>query len=104
MAPKVDSGATHTEDRLGGQVLMLKLGISTDLEIHLYPDSAARIAAATVLDRSQFVDGLANQTIRRERTLIESANLIGLLTSINGHKRERVSNAIESGPPQAASR
>jgi hypothetical protein len=40
------------------------------------------------------------QTIKRERTLIESGNLIGLLTSINAHQRERVSDALMAGAPQ----
>ena len=42
----------------------------------------------------------AQQTIERERTLIESSNVIGLLTSLNSHQRERVSDAIMAGAPQ----
>ena len=79
---------------------MVKIGLSAQLEVHVYPDSAARIADAAKLDRSQFVSGAAEQTIRRERTLIESANLLAMLTSINSHQRERVSDALTAGPPQ----
>jgi hypothetical protein len=46
------------------------------------------------------VSGTGPQTIKREKTLIESVNVIGLLTSINAHQRERVSDALTAGPPQ----
>ncbi|HEY7395524.1 MAG TPA: hypothetical protein VH559_11805, partial [Gemmatimonadaceae bacterium] len=100
LAPKIDSTAKPAEQALGGTPLMLKIGLSAQLEVHLFPDSAARLAAASKLDRKDFVSGTAPQTIKRERTLIESANLIGLLTSINAHQRERVSDALVAGPPQ----
>ena len=100
LAPKIDSTAKPSEQTLGGTPLMLKIGLSAQLEVHLFPDSAARLAAASKLDRTNFVSGTAPQTIKRERTLIESANLIGLLTSINAHQRERVSDALVAGPPQ----
>ena len=100
LAPKIDSTAKPSERTLGGTPLMLKIGLSAQLELHLYPDSASRVAAAAKVDRKEFVSGTAPQTIKRERTLIESANLIGLLTSINAHQRERVSDALIAGPPQ----
>jgi hypothetical protein len=101
LAPKVDSTANPQDAALGGTPLMLKIGLSARLELHLYPDSASRRTAAAKLDRTDLVSGTATQTIKRERTLIESANLIGLLTSINAHQRERVSDALVAGPPQA---
>lgn len=100
LAPHVDSTAEPNEKSLGGSPLILKIGVSAVLELHFYADSTARAAAASALDRTQFVSGTAPQTIKRERTLIESMNLIGLLTSINGHQRERVSDALLAGPPQ----
>jgi hypothetical protein len=100
LAPKIDSPAKPSEPMLGGTALVLKIGLSAQLELHLYADSASRVAAASKLDRREFVSGTAPQTIKRERTLIESANLIGLLTSINAHQRERVSDALVAGPPQ----
>lgn len=100
LAPKVDSGAKSAEAALGGSPLLLKIGLSAQLEVRLFADSAARVAAGAKLDRTQFVNGTAQQTIKRERTLIESANLIGILTSINSHQRERVSDALTAGPPQ----
>jgi len=100
LAPTVDSTPKPSEGALGGTPLVLKIGRSAQLELHLFPDSASRVAAAAKLDRKDFVSGTAPQTIKRERTLIESANLIGLLTSINPHQRERVSDALIAGPPQ----
>jgi hypothetical protein len=100
LAPQIDSTAKPAEQTLGGRLMMLRIGLSAQLEVHLFPDSAARLAAASKLDRKNFVSGTAPQTIKRERTLIESANLIGLLTSINAHQRERVSDALLAGPPQ----
>jgi hypothetical protein len=100
LAPKIDSTTKPSELTLGGTPLVLRIGLSAQLELHLYPDSASRVAAASKLDRRAVVSGTAPQTIKRERTLIESANLIGLLTSINAHQRERVSDALVAGPPQ----
>jgi hypothetical protein len=100
LAPKVDSLAKASETALSGRHLVLRIGLSAQLELYFYADSAARVADAAKLDRTALVTGTAPQTIKRERTLIESANLIGLLTSINSHQRERVSDALTAGPPQ----
>lgn len=89
---------------LTGQSFVLRFGANAHLEVFLYPDSTARIADAAKLDRKQFVSGTAPQTIRRERTLIENGNLIGLLTSLNDRLRERVSDALTAGAPQPPSR
>jgi len=99
LVPHVDSSATPQEKELTGRPLIMKLGPAT-LEVYVYPDSGARIADGKKLDRTKFVDALAQQTIARERTLIESANIIGLLTSLNSHQRERVSDALTAGAPQ----
>jgi hypothetical protein len=100
VAPKVDSTAKPREKALSGRPLVLKIGINAQLELFFYADSAARVADAAKLDRKALVSGTAPQTMKRERTLIESANLVGLLTSINAHQRERVSDALTAGPPQ----
>ena len=102
LAPRVDSSAKPSEKALAGRPMILKIGLSAQLELHLYPDSSARVADMRKLDRSQFVTGTGPQTIKRERTLIESANLVGLLTSINAHQRERVADALTAGPPQSS--
>jgi hypothetical protein len=79
---------------------MLNIGQSAALEVHIYADSTARIADEKKLNRTDFVGVGAQQTMRQERTLIESDNVLALLTSLNDHQRERVSDAITAGPPQ----
>ena len=101
LAPHVDSAATPEEKSLTGRPQVIKVGLSAKLEVFYYPDSIARIADAKKLDRSQFVGPDAEQTIKRERLLIETVNMIGLFTSINGHQRDRLADAILAGPPQA---
>jgi hypothetical protein len=102
LAPRVDTSATPTEKSLSAHPLVVKIGLTSSLELFLYADSAARIADAKKLDRTQLVLPGAALTINRERTLIETVNLIGLLTSLNEHQRERVSDALLAGPPQAS--
>ena len=102
LAPELDSSATPEEKSLHGSGMVIKIGRSARLEVFLYADSAARAADEAHLDRSQLVTDTTPQTMRRERTLIENANLVGLLTSINDHQRERVSDALTAGPPQPA--
>lgn len=104
LAPHLDSTATPEEKALSGQAFVVKIGSTARLEVFLYADSAARLADEKKLDRSKLVGATAPQTILRERTLIENANLVGLLTSINDHQRERVSDALTAGPPQPSSR
>jgi hypothetical protein len=100
LALHVDSGKSPHEKTLIGKPIVISLGNSAQLEVFVYPDSTSRIADGQKLDRSALVNATAELTIKRERTLIESANLIGLLTSISSHQRERVSDALTAGPPQ----
>ena len=104
LAPHVDSTGTATEKSLTGRPFLIKFGTTSRLEIFLYADSTARIADAAKLDRTVLVGATGQQTLRRERTLIENANLIGLLTSINDRLRERVSDALTAGAPQPTAR
>lgn len=97
---KIDSGAKPKEKALTGKALVMTLGRGATLEVYLYPDSMARVADGAKLDRAHLVNATAEQTIERERTLIESSNVIGLLTSLSTHQRERVSDALLAGPPQ----
>jgi hypothetical protein len=105
LAPHLDSAATPDEKSLSGSAsaFAVKIGSLARLEVFLYPDSAARIADEKKLDKTKLVGATAPQTMMRERTLIENANLVGLLTSINDHQRERVSDALTAGPPQPPS-
>lgn len=101
IAPHLDSTATVEEKTLsGGQSFVIKFGATSKLELFLYPDSASRVKDGAKLDRTKLVSATAPQTINRERTLIENANLIGLLTSLNDRLRERVSDALTAGAPQ----
>lgn len=106
LAPRRDSATKVDEKSIGGGAasFVVKIGMNARLDVFLYPDSAARIADEQKLDRKQFVAPGAEQTIRRERTLIENANLVALLTSINGHQRDRVADALMAGPPQPTTR
>jgi hypothetical protein len=97
---QVDSSAKPAEKTLTGKPLVVTLGRGATLELYIYADSAARVADGAKLDRAHLVNATAQQTIERERTLIESSNVIGLLTSLSGHQRERVSDALMAGPPQ----
>ena len=101
VAPRLDSTAKVEEEALHGESFVVKIGQIAKLEVFLYPDSSARVADEAKLDRTQFVNGTATQTIRRERTLIENGNLVGLLTSLNERQRERVSDALSAGAPQS---
>jgi hypothetical protein len=100
LAPHVDSTGSTDEKTLTGRPLFIKFGTTSRLEVFLYSDSTARIADGQKLDRSTLVGATSQQTLRRERTLIENANLIGLLSSINDRLRERVSDALTAGAPQ----
>jgi hypothetical protein len=108
IAPRIDSTATPEEKALSGSGFVVTFGAKATssgappkrLEVYLYPDSNARIADETKLDKTKLVSATAPQTINRERTLIENANLLGLLTSIDDRLRERVSDALTAGAPQ----
>ena len=102
LAPHVDSTGTASEKSLtrAGRPLLIRFGTTSRLEVFLYSDSIARIADAAKLDRTTLIGATGEQTLRRERTLIENANLIGLLSSINDRLRERVSDALTAGAPQ----
>ncbi|HEV8447317.1 MAG TPA: hypothetical protein VGQ44_10865 [Gemmatimonadaceae bacterium] len=106
LAPHLDSTAKVEEKSIGQRAasFVVKVGLLARLEVFLYPDSATRIADEAHLDRKDLVNATQEQTIKRERTLIENANLVGLLTSINAHQRERVSDALTAGPPQPPSK
>jgi hypothetical protein len=98
LAPRRDSVAV-TEKPLTAPGFLVRLG-NAELEVFMYPDEAARAADEKKLDTAQFIEPNEQPTIRRERTLIRSVNLLGLLKSLNSHQRERVSDALTAGPPQ----
>jgi len=100
LAPHLDSTAKVDEKALNGQSFIVHFGTNSTLEVFLYADSTTRIKDGAKLDRTKLVNATAIQTMNRERTLVENANLIGLLTSLNDRLRERVSDALSAGAPQ----
>ena len=102
LAPRRDSatGPIRVEP-LGVPGERLLLG-SSELEVFIYADGAARERDEARLDRSRYIDPAAEPTLRGEATLIHSANLLAILRSRNDHQRERVADALTAGPPQGA--
>jgi hypothetical protein len=96
--PRRDSSAVH-DAPLGQPGFLVRLG-KGEMELFIYPSTAAREADQAKLDKTQFVSADQPQTIRRERTLIANFNLLALLNSTNDDMRERISNALMAGPPQ----
>jgi len=100
LAPRLDSTAKPEEKRLTAQSFVVKIGRFATLDVFVYADSIARKTDAARLDTTEFVNGTAPQTMRRERTLIVNNNLVALLTSLDARQRERVSDALMAGAPQ----
>jgi hypothetical protein len=100
LVPRVDSSATVGEKGLAGTSFVVRLSATSTLDVFLYPDSAARKADAVKLDRTHMVSDTASLTMMHEKTLIETANVIAVLSSLNDQLRERVGNAILAGAPQ----
>jgi len=103
LAPRADT-VFDREPALSPKGFVVLLGTRARLAVFLYASDSARAAEAAKLDPTQFVGAATGLTMRRERTRIESANLLALLTSLDDHQRERVSDALTAGPPQPARR
>jgi hypothetical protein len=100
LAPRRDSTVV-TEALLtppGSQILVG----NAKLELYVYPDVRSREREQGKLDRAKYVS-FDQPTMQSQPTLIYNTNLIALLFSRNDHLRERVSDAITAGPPQAPS-
>jgi hypothetical protein len=99
LAPRRDSAAT-TEAPLAPAGTLVHVG-RFQMELYVYPDAAARERDQSKLDRSKYLAYDAPIGMNAQPTLIHSANLIAILHSRNDHQRERVTDAIVAGPPQA---
>jgi hypothetical protein len=99
LAPRKDSSAA-SEPSLTQRGLVLHLGSNAELEVFIYDTEAARAADEAKLPKGDFVEAGQPYTMRHERTLIRSANLLGILKSLRDRQRERVTDAITAGPPQ----
>ncbi|MDB4907853.1 MAG: hypothetical protein JWO05_2637 [Gemmatimonadetes bacterium] len=98
LAPRIETERTDVEGVAHGGA-HYRLGNAV-LHVYLYPDSLARVAAAAALPTGRFVAPAAMLTMKGEPTLIQNANLLAILESRNDHQRERVSDALNAGPPQ----
>lgn len=74
---------------------------NSELDVFIYPDTSRRAQDEARLDRSKYIEATAEPTLRGEATLIRNVNLLAVLRSRNDHQRERVSDALSAGPPQA---
>jgi len=102
LAPRRDSASgSITLPPLNQSGTRLLLG-AAELDVFVYPDVAAREKDEGRLDRSKFIDATQEPTLRGEPTLIRNVNLLAVFNSRNDHQRERVSDALSAGPPQAS--
>ena len=101
LAPRRDSsGGVVALAPLTQQGTRLLVG-NAELDVFIYPDSARRAQDESRLDRSKYIEAADEPTLRGEATLIRNVNLLAVLRSRNDHQRERVSDALSAGPPQA---
>ena len=98
LAPRLDSG-TVREEPLTRPGVRIHLG-QAELEVFIYPDSASRKADQARVDHRKFITPDQEPSLAGERTIIGSSNVIGLLKTVDDHKRERVAVAIMAGAPQ----
>ena len=73
-----------------------------DIRIFIYADSGSRKRDRAKLDSTQFIRPHQMPGFKRERTIVESANLLVLMNVLNSLGRERIANALMAGPPQPA--
>lgn len=74
-----------------------------EVRVFLYADSASRIRDRAKLDPAKFVLP-QREPFNRERTIVESANLLVLAEVFVSRNRERIANALMAGPPQPPSK
>ena len=102
LAPRRDSSAGVIElAPLTQRGTRLLVG-NAELDVFIYQDAARRGQDEGRLDRSKYIEATGEPTLRGEATLIRSVNLLAVLRSRNDHQRERVSDALSAGPPQAS--
>jgi hypothetical protein len=75
-----------------------------EIRVFLYADSNSRKRDRAKLDRTKFVLPHQQAGIARERTIVESANLLVLMDVLSSLSRERIANALMAGPPQPPSK
>ena len=100
LAPRRDSSGMIELAPLTQKGSRLLVG-NSELDVFIYPDTVSRARDEARLDRSKYIEATAEPTLRGEATLIRNVNLLAVLRSRNDHQRERVSDALSAGPPQA---
>lgn len=101
LAPRRDSSAGVIElSPLAQRGTRLLVG-NAEMDVFIYPDPGGRERDEARLDKSKFIEATDEPTLRGEATLIRNGNLLAVLRSRNDHQRERVSDALSAGPPQA---
>lgn len=98
----LDSAAISREPKLTQSGKKVAIGSHAELAIYIYRDKKSREEDEAHLDKSQFLGADDALTMEGKRTLIDNENLLAILTTRDDHQRERVANALESGPPQPA--
>ena len=102
LAPRRDSSASAVHvDPLARPGTRILLG-GAELDLFIYPSESERARDEARLDKHQFIEASDEPTLRGEPTLIRNVNLLAILRSRNDHQRERVSDALSAGPPQAS--
>ena len=98
-----DSAKDVTEPPLSIGGVELPIGHG-EIRVFLYADSGSRKRDRAKLDPKQFVLPHQQPGFARERTIVESANLLVLMNVLNSLSRERIANALMAGPPQPPSK
>jgi hypothetical protein len=98
LAPRVDSSMAR-DPGLEQDGTVLRVG-SGELRIYLYPDSSARRADESHLEKGRYIEATGQPTMRNDATVIRSNNLLAVLRTRNETQRERVALVFGAGPPQ----
>jgi hypothetical protein len=98
--------APRREEAAAREAPLSQVGVSftlgrSELRVFLYSDRAARERDQARLDRTKYLSATEPLSMQAEPTLIASDNLLAILRSRSDHQRERVSDALTAGPPQA---
>lgn len=97
-----DSAKEVTEEPLSVPGIQIPIARG-DIRIFLYADSNSRKRDAAKLDRALFVLPHQEPGFKRQRTIVQSANLLVLMNVFMSINRERIANAMMAGPPQPPS-
>lgn len=97
-----DSAKDVTEAPLAVEGFSLKMARG-EVRVFLYADSISRKRDQAKLDPTKFVPP-HREAFKRERTIVESANLLVLMDVLVSRNRERIANALMAGPPQPPSK